>query len=374
MTRGGAPPPDPGRRAGDRHPMPPIRSRPGPPSDTRGRRRTPAEPLGPPARADGGRAGPRVPKPWRVEGMPGAAPRVTVPSARAAVASGSLIGVFLLINWFVMSLAVGPPTADERLVHLLHRPVPPLTTSRRSRRRPTPSRVNSPRTWPTHPGSKKAEQVELFTTQRPFVRHRRPARDAGVQGRHRQRQLTGRTAVPLGGRSSWDSARPCSSWGLLLWVARRGAASLGGGGLGVRPVQGDALRADAGPHDVRGRRGDRRGEGGAGEIVDFLRRPERYRRLGGGDPRGGAARRAARDGQDAAGQAVAGEAGVPFFSLSGGGVRGDDRGGGGGRVRDLFAQAKKEAPAIMFIDELDAIGRARGGVGFGGGSTSGSRP
>ena len=103
------------------------------------------------------------------------------------------------------------------------------------------------------------------------------------------------------------------------------------------------------------------------EIVDFLRNPERYRRLGASIPRGVLLSGPPGTGKTLLARAVAGEAGVPFFSLSASEFVEMIVGVGASRVRDLFDQAKKAAPAIMFIDELDAIGRARSsGASFGG--------
>jgi cell division protease FtsH len=105
------------------------------------------------------------------------------------------------------------------------------------------------------------------------------------------------------------------------------------------------------------------------EIVDFLRTPDRYRKLGGRIPRGVLLSGPPGTGKTLLARAVAGEADVPFFSLSASEFIEAIVGVGASRVRDLFAQAKRAAPAIIFIDELDAIGRSRsaGGVGFGGG-------
>ena len=96
------------------------------------------------------------------------------------------------------------------------------------------------------------------------------------------------------------------------------------------------------------------------EIVDFLRNPDRYRRLGGQIPRGVLLSGPPGTGKTLLARAVAGEANVPFFSLSASEFVEMIVGVGASRVRDLFAQAKATAPAIIFIDELDAIGRARG--------------
>jgi cell division protease FtsH len=97
------------------------------------------------------------------------------------------------------------------------------------------------------------------------------------------------------------------------------------------------------------------------EIVDFLRNPGKYRRLGGAIPKGVLLAGLPGTGKTLLARAVAGEAGVPFFSLSASEFVEMVVGVGASRVRDLFEQAKKAAPAIIFIDELDAIGRARGG-------------
>ncbi len=104
------------------------------------------------------------------------------------------------------------------------------------------------------------------------------------------------------------------------------------------------------------------------EIVDFLKNPDRYRKLGATFPKGVLLSGPPGTGKTLLARAVAGEADVPFFSLSASEFVEMVVGVGASRVRDLFMQAKKAAPSIIFIDELDAIGRARGGGGgFGGG-------
>jgi cell division protease FtsH len=101
------------------------------------------------------------------------------------------------------------------------------------------------------------------------------------------------------------------------------------------------------------------------EIVDFLRNPDKYRKLGARIPRGVLLAGAPGTGKTLLARAVAGEAGVPFFSASASEFIEAIVGIGASRVRDLFQQAKDAAPAIIFIDELDAIGRSRGGPGGG---------
>ncbi len=96
------------------------------------------------------------------------------------------------------------------------------------------------------------------------------------------------------------------------------------------------------------------------EVVSFLKNPERYRRLGGNIPKGVLLVGAPGTGKTLLAKAVAGEAGVPFFTMSGSDFVEMFVGVGAARVRDLFAQAEQKAPCIIFIDELDAMGKARG--------------
>ncbi|MBT4101250.1 MAG: ATP-dependent zinc metalloprotease FtsH, partial [Gemmatimonadetes bacterium] len=102
------------------------------------------------------------------------------------------------------------------------------------------------------------------------------------------------------------------------------------------------------------------------EVVEFLKTPERFQALGGKIPRGVLLVGSPGTGKTLLAKAVAGEAGVPFFSISGSDFVEMFVGVGAARVRDLFEQAKKHAPAIVFIDELDALGKARGAGSFGG--------
>ncbi|MBF0302505.1 MAG: ATP-dependent zinc metalloprotease FtsH [Desulfamplus sp.] len=102
------------------------------------------------------------------------------------------------------------------------------------------------------------------------------------------------------------------------------------------------------------------------EIVDFLKEPKKFTRLGGRIPKGVLLVGAPGTGKTLLSRAVAGEAGVPFFTISGSDFVEMFVGVGASRVRDLFAQGKKNAPCIIFIDEIDAVGRQRG-AGMGGG-------
>ena len=96
------------------------------------------------------------------------------------------------------------------------------------------------------------------------------------------------------------------------------------------------------------------------EIVQFLKYPEKFQKLGGRIPKGVLLVGAPGTGKTLLAKAVAGEAGVPFFSISGSEFVEMFVGVGAARVRDLFGQAKEQAPCIIFIDELDALGKARG--------------
>ena len=103
------------------------------------------------------------------------------------------------------------------------------------------------------------------------------------------------------------------------------------------------------------------------ELVEFLREPGKYQRLGGKIPRGVLMVGQPGTGKTLLAKAIAGEARVPFFSISGSDFVEMFVGVGASRVRDMFEQAKKQAPCIIFIDEIDAVGRSRG-VGIGGGN------
>lgn len=103
-----------------------------------------------------------------------------------------------------------------------------------------------------------------------------------------------------------------------------------------------------------------------GEVIEFLKEPKKFTRLGGRIPKGVLLMGPPGTGKTLLARAIAGEAGVPFFSISGSDFVEMFVGVGASRVRDLFAQGKKNAPCIIFIDELDAVGRHRG-AGLGGG-------
>ncbi|TAK22856.1 MAG: ATP-dependent metallopeptidase FtsH/Yme1/Tma family protein [Chloroflexota bacterium] len=173
------------------------------------------------------------------------------------------------------------------------------------------------------------------------------------------------------GRAWWISllisiAPAVLIFGLLFWMSSRvSQAQSGAFGLGrSRAKRYSEERPGVTFADVAG---IDEAEAELEEIVDFLKNPAKYQRLGGTIPKGVLLVGAPGTGKTLLARAVAGEAGVPFFSLSASEFVEMIVGVGASRVRDLFAQAKKEAPAIVFVDELDAIGRSRGvSGGFGG--------
>jgi cell division protease FtsH len=154
---------------------------------------------------------------------------------------------------------------------------------------------------------------------------------------------------------------------LLFWIFRRMSGSRTAGALGrsrarrYQPGRETVTFADVAGIDEAKQE--------LTEIVDFLRDPDKYRRLGGRIPRGVLLSGSPGTGKTLLARAVAGEAGAPFFSMSASEFVEAIVGVGASRVRDLFRQAKQESPAIVFIDELDAVGRARSTAGgYGGGS------
>jgi len=159
--------------------------------------------------------------------------------------------------------------------------------------------------------------------------------------------------------------------GFYVWMFRRAqqGGGLGGGLMGIGRSR--ARRYDQEQEtkvtfdDVAG---IDEAENELVEIVDFLKDPQKYTRLGGSAPKGVLLVGAPGTGKTLLAKAVAGEAGVPFFSMSAAEFVEMIVGVGAARVRDLFTQAREHAPAIVFIDELDAIGRARGQIAIGGAS------
>jgi len=155
--------------------------------------------------------------------------------------------------------------------------------------------------------------------------------------------------------------------GVWIWFMRRSTGAAGGGGLFSFGKSRARLLTEGSVNvtfaDVAG---VEEAKQEVSELVEFLRAPDKFRQLGGTIPRGVLMAGPPGTGKTLLARAIAGEAKVPFFTMSGSDFVEMFVGVGASRVRDLFEQAKKQAPCIVFIDEIDAVGRRRG-AGLGGG-------
>jgi cell division protease FtsH len=157
--------------------------------------------------------------------------------------------------------------------------------------------------------------------------------------------------------------------GMWVWLSRRAQRMFTGGGPFGGMLKGRTRRFEREAEvsvkfeDVAGLKSAKQD---LQEIVEFLKYPERFRKMGGKVPRGVLLVGPPGTGKTLLARAVAGESGVPFFSINGSEFIEMFVGVGASRVRELFEEAKKVAPAIVFIDEIDAVGRSRG-AGLGGG-------
>ncbi len=298
---------------------------------------------------------PGAPAPWRVEGMP-PTPPPGAPDRRPRVGFWWWVVAALLVNWVVAAVAMGPPPrAEVPYTFFLDQVAAGNVGSVTSTEETIDGRF---RTAVDPPGPETS--AERFSTERPSF-----ATD-DLLGALEAQDVTITANPPDAGPPLWVQVvvgfgPTLLIVGVVLWFLRRRAANPGGlGGFGRSPAT--RYRADAGARttfaDVAG---IDQVEHEVGEIVDFLRDPQRYTRLGARIPRGVLLSGPPGTGKTLLARAVAGEAGVPFFSISASEFIEAIVGVGASRVRDLFDQAKKVAPSIVFIDELDAIGRARGG-------------
>jgi cell division protease FtsH len=276
-----------------------------------------------------------------------------------------LLVFVLALNWTLMSATTGPPPRTDVSYtfftgQLRAGNVESVTSTADSIQGEFKSAVDYP------PRSRDADAVRLFATQRPSF-----ATDDlfGMleAGRVPVNATDPDASPPLWQRVVIGFGPTLLFVGLLLWFVRRRASTSGAlGGFGKSRAT--LYRADAGPRttfaDVAG---IDEVQQEVREIVDFLRDPQRYSRLGARIPRGVLLSGPPGTGKTLLARAVAGEAAVPFFSISASEFIEAIVGVGASRVRDLFDQAKKVAPSIIFIDELDAIGRARGGAFAAGG-------
>jgi cell division protease FtsH len=304
---------------------------------------------------------PPPPPPWKVEGVP-----------RERTGQGGQGGnqrprwtrfwwvlvVLLLLNWVIASNLLSPPSRTTVSYTFF---VEQVDGNNVSEITSTADAIQgSFRKAVDDPGDRSAGKITRFATQRPAFANDQLFADLQKHG------VTVNANSPDQAAPVWEQilvgfGPTLLFLGLLFWVFRRSAGAAGGlGGFGrsraklYQPEQGPRTTfADvAGIDEVKNE---------VTEIVDFLREPERFSRLGAQIPHGVLLSGAPGTGKTLLARAVAGEAQVPFFSISASEFIEMIVGVGASRVRDLFEQAKKVAPAIIFIDELDAIGRARGG-------------
>ncbi|GMV03912.1 MAG: ATP-dependent zinc metalloprotease FtsH [Gemmatimonadota bacterium] len=221
-----------------------------------------------------------------------------------------------------------------------------------------------------HPPGARSDSIADFTTTLPSFL------DPGLEALLVEHGTEIR-AKPISERNPWLNLSYSFGPSLLLigvyvWLYRRAARQGGGRVSGLFGVRTSTARrfepTEGGRITFADVAGIDEAEGELVEIVDFLRTPQKYTRLGGTAPKGVLLVGSPGTGKTLLARAVAGEAGVPFFSMSGSEFVEMIVGVGAARVRDLFKQARESAPAIIFIDELDSIGRARGMVALGGGS------
>jgi cell division protease FtsH len=215
-------------------------------------------------------------------------------------------------------------------------------------------------------GEDEPVQVDRFKTQVPAFIDR-----AGLTRLLTEQNVVINAKAPDAGRSFWLSlllglAPALLLVGVLLWLARRQlGGGRGGGGVLGGFGRSTARRVERGQQQGRVTFDDVAGIDEAEqeliEIVDFLKNPQRYTKLGARIPRGVLLYGPPGTGKTLLARAVAGEAEAAFFSLSASEFVEAIVGVGASRVRDLFKQAMESAPAIVFIDELDAIGRSRAG-------------
>ncbi|GAB3777298.1 ATP-dependent zinc metalloprotease FtsH [Ramlibacter monticola] len=300
-----------------------------------------------------------------------------------------LFALVLLVNYLVMSFLFPAADAPVTIPYTVFRDevAKGNVAAIYSRNTSIEGRFKAAVTWPTEeirqqklppqaPAAERAQarqparQASVFLTELPAFF------DRGLEGFLLSHSVE-ISAVPIQQGSAWSTLLFGFGPAILLiafyvWMYRRAAAQGGGGMGGIFGMgRSRAKRYDADSenritfNDVAG---IDEAENELVEIVDFLKAPEKYTRLGGTAPKGVLLIGAPGTGKTLLAKAVAGEAGVPFFSMSASEFVEMIVGVGAARVRDLFKQARDNAPAIIFIDEVDAIGRARGQMAIGGAS------
>ncbi|AGZ40856.1 ATP-dependent zinc metalloprotease FtsH [Actinoplanes friuliensis] len=307
--------------------------------------------------------------PWRVEGHPDGDRRRPGPGKRPAWQRfGWMLLALLALNWVISSFLLAPAPRTTVSYTFFLTQVDAGNIAEITSTSEAIDGTFKARTSYTPTGAKKAERVERFTTQRPSFAEdnlfaKLQSTNVPVNANNPDRRAPVWQQVLLG------FGPTILLVGLLIWFMRRGSAGSGAGIGGFGKSRAKLYQPERGARtcfdDVAG---IEEVEQEVTEIVDFLREPGKYRMLGAQIPHGVLLSGPPGTGKTLLARAVAGEAEVPFFSMSASEFIEMIVGVGASRVRDLFEQAKKVAPSIIFIDELDAIGRARGGSQSLGGS------
>src|SRR3989440_6089204 len=298
---------------------------------------------------------------WRVEGVPdrAAEPPRQRPNWRRF---WWLLLVLLVVNWLITSFLISPQPRTTVSYTFFVSQVDAKNVQEITSTGDTITGVFRKKVaYPA--GAKDATQVDRFSTQRPSF---------ADDDLFTKLQSTGvlvnanppDQAPPLWEQVLLGFGPTILLVGLFIWFLRRGAGGGGLGGLGgFGRSRAKLYQPDAGPRttfaDVAGV-DEVRNE--VTEIVDFLRDPDRYRRLGAQIPRGVLLSGPPGTGKTLLARAVAGEAKVPFFSISASEFIAAIVGVGASRGRDLFDQPKRVAPSIIFVDVHDASGRSARGI------------
>jgi cell division protease FtsH len=301
------------------------------------------------------------PPPWRLEGAPpGSEQSDGRRRWRPRRRFWWIVVALLAVNWYVAS-RVAPREERAKVAYTYFRHQ--VESGNVSEVTSTGAKIRGSFRRPVDPPGGKKGVAGQFETVRPDFA------DDGLLGLLLARGVEVKAdqpgARPLGETLLISFGPTLLLVGLFVLLMRRVMGGAGGlGGLG---------RSRAKRYESTGHRttfndvaGIEDAEEGLVEVADFLRDPQRYRRLGAAVPRGVLLSGPPGTGKTLLARAVAGEADVPFFSLSASEFIEMVVGVGASRVRDLFSQAKDVAPAIIFIDELDAIGRVRGAGGIAG--------
>src|SRR3954447_17306386 len=305
------------------------------------------------------------PHPWRVEGAPPDHNQTPEPPKQrpAWFRFGWMLLVLLAINWIISSVLLAPPSRTAVSYTFFLTQVQAVNVSEITSTGDTIEGQFGKKVAYTPSGETKSAEVERFTTQRPSFA------DDNLFAQLQSNKVPVNANPPDAPVPIWQQllvgfGPTILLVGLFYFISRRAAAGLGGGGAlgGFGKSRAKLYQPEGGPRttfaDVAG---IEEVEQEVTEIVDFLREPEKYRKLGAMIPHGVLLSGPPGTGKTLLARAVAGEAKVPFFSISASEFIEMIVGVGASRVRDLFDQAKKVAPSIIFIDERDAIGRSRGG-------------